>query len=153
MCGEGNPPTAKASNPKTQGGRRHPATLRKGRQAKDIEGKRGKEGKKKGGKEKKEDNKGKEANQPKTTQADRSGSTGWTKSTPARHPHSAKAPPYEPRGKRSDDPGLRLPNLARKKDKQSIKKNIKKANEGPPQPPATPQAEAQGPSGHQRKRQ
>ena len=45
-----------------------------------------------------------------------------------------------------------MPNLARKKDKQSIKKNIKKADEGPPQPLATPQAEAQGPSGHQRKR-
>jgi len=44
-----------------------------------------------------------------------------------------------------------LPNLARKKDKQSIRKNIKKADEGPPQPPATPQAEAQGPPGHQRK--
>jgi len=75
MCGEGNPPTAKASNPKMQGGRRHPATLRKGRQAKDIEGKRGKKGKK-GGEEKKEDNEGKEANQPKTTQVDRSGLAG-----------------------------------------------------------------------------
>src|SRR6185369_14181023 len=81
------------------------------------------------------------------------GSTGWTKSTPARHPHSAKAPPHELRGKRGNDPGLRVPNRARKKDKQSIGKNIKKADEGPPQPPATPQAEAQGPSGHQRKRQ
>ena len=50
MCGEGNPPTAKASSPITQGGRRHPATLRKGKQAKDIEGKRGKERKRGGGK-------------------------------------------------------------------------------------------------------
>ena len=39
-----DPSTAKAGNPKTQGGRRHPATLRKRRQAMDIEGKRRKEG-------------------------------------------------------------------------------------------------------------
>ena len=44
MCRERDPSTAKAGNPKTQGNRRHPVTLRKRRQAMDIEGKRKKEG-------------------------------------------------------------------------------------------------------------
>jgi hypothetical protein len=43
MCKKENPSTAKAGYPKTQGGRRHPATLRRRRQTRDIEGKRGKE--------------------------------------------------------------------------------------------------------------